>query len=383
MRMHRKGLPAVESSAPDGGNRLLTILVGAAAAVITVAGLKAIAFLVAPVFLALVIVVTTSPVQGWLRRKGWPRWLTGAVLVVVVYAVLLGLFVVLVVSVAQLATLLPGYVAKADDMIVQVTAMLAQFGVGEEQLRDVAGSLDFGKIAGLAGTLLASVGGLLTDLVFLLALLLFLSTEATWAEQRFAAISAEKPWITTGLRRFAAGTRSYMWVTTVFGLIVAVLDVGALVIIGVPAAVLWGLLAFVTNYIPNIGFVIGVVPPALLALLDGGWQTAVIVVVVYTALNFVVQSVIQPKFVADSVGLSTVVTVLALVFWSWVLGPLGAILAVPATLLLKAVFVDVDPRSRWVGALINSPSVALAPAVEEHPVEEHPEDEPRGAQDVS
>jgi predicted PurR-regulated permease PerM len=97
-----------------------------------------------------------------------------------------------------------------------------------------------------------------------------------------------------------------------------------------------GLLAFITNYIPNVGFIIGVVPPAILALLAGGPQLMVIVIIVYCAINFVVQSIIQPRFIGDAVGLSVTVTFLALVFWAWLIGPLGAILDIPLTLRSRA-----------------------------------------------
>ena len=137
-----------------------------------------------------------------------------------------------------------------------------------------------------------------------------------------------------------------------FGAIVAFGDWIALTIIGIPAAALWGLLAFVTNYVPNIGFVLGVVPPALLGLLAGGWGELIAVVVVYSLLNFVVQTLIQPRFVGDSVGLSMTVTFIALLFWGWVLGALGALLAIPLTLLVKALLVDVDPRGHWLDALL-------------------------------
>ena len=115
-----------------------------------------------------------------------------------------------------------------------------------------------------------------------------------------------------------------------------------------------GVLAFITNFIPNIGFIIGLVPPALLALLTGGWQLALAVVVVYCVLNMVIQSLVQPRFVGDSVGLSATVTFLALLFWAWVLGPLGALLAIPMTLLVKAVLVDPDSRAQWVEALLGA-----------------------------
>ena len=117
----------------------------------------------------------------------------------------------------------------------------------------------------------------------------------------------------------------------------------------VPGAFVWAVLAFVTNFIPNIGFIIGVIPPALIALLDGGPGLMVAVIVVYSVINFVIQSVIQPRVVGDAVGLSPTLTFLSLVFWTWVIGPLGALLAVPLSLLTRALLVEADPRGR-VGA---------------------------------
>jgi AI-2 transport protein TqsA len=335
--------------------RALALVVGLAAVVVSLAGLRQVAWLIGPAFLALVIVITVSPVQGWLRRKGWPRWLTATAMVVVVYAIMIALGGVLVIAVAELAQLLPQYADKAQAAVKNVLNLLSRAGIQPPQLNNLSSSVDLSKLAGVVESLLSGLGGLLSTLVLLLALLLFVAAETSWAPDRLAAIEADRPWIAGALRRFAGSTRSYMVVTTVFGLIVAVLDTIALAALGVPAPVLWGLLAFVTNYIPNIGFIIGVVPPALIALLDGGWVRAVIVIAVYCVLNFVVQSLIQPRFVGDSVGLSTIVTVLSLVFWSWLLGPLGTILAVPATLLVKTLFVDIDPGAGWADALIRAP----------------------------
>lgn len=343
--------PAAGSGVP----RALVVLLGAAAAVVVLGGLRAVSWLVAPVFLALVVVVTLDPVRTWLRDKGLPRWLTVAVLVATVYTTLLAVFLVVVVSLAQLSELLPHYAARVDDLLRDGLAVLGRFGVGDQQIRAALSSVDAGKLIGLAGSLLAGIGGLVTNLAFLLALLLFLSTESAWAGQRLGRIALDRPWISAALRRFAVGTRTYLIVTTVFGALVAALDTTALALLGIPGAVLWGLLAFVTNYVPNVGFVIGVAPPAVIALLDGGWRALVVVLVVYAALNFVVQSLIQPRIIAGSVGLSTLVTVLALVFWTWLLGPLGAVLAVPATLLAKALLVDVDPRARWADVLLSAP----------------------------
>lgn len=348
--------PSADGSRPRdrGLPRALVVLLGAAAVVVVVAGVKAIAWLIAPAFMALIIVIAVAPVQGRLRRKGWPAWATTLVLVVLVYAILIVLALGIIVSIAQLATELPKYASQADGLVTSLTNALAKAGVGPDQMKQAASSLDIGKLAGLLGSLLDSVAGLASNLVFLLALLLFLTVESGGVRHRLASIAADRPGIIGALDHFAWGTRQYLLVTTVFGFIVAVLDSIALALMGIPLAITWGLLAFITNYIPNIGFVIGVIPPALLGLFVGGPTLAVAVVVVYCGLNFVIQSLIQPRFIGDAVGLSTTVTFVALFFWAWLLGPLGAILAIPLTLLVKAVLVDIDPQARWADAWLRS-----------------------------
>ncbi len=128
---------------------------------------------------------------------------------------------------------------------------------------------------------------------------------------------------------------------------------------------MWAVLAFVTNFIPNIGFVIGVIPPALIGLLDGGVTQMLAVIVLYSVINFVIQSVIQPRVVGDAVGLSASLTFLSVVFWTWLVGPLGALLAVPLSLLLRALLLDADPRTRWALPLLSGKSAATEPALSE------------------
>jgi AI-2 transport protein TqsA len=364
--------PAVNGRRPRYGlPRGIIVLLGMAAVVVVLAGIRSIAWLIGPAFLALIIVIAVAPVLGWMRRHNWPGWLSTLVLVLLVYAVLLVMVAVIIVSIARLATEMPQYADKAQGYVTSITNLLGQYGVGPDQLHSLAGQLNWGRIAGLVASLLGSIAGLATSLVFLLALLLFLSVEATGVGGRIAAIAGDRPQMADALAGFAVGTRKYLLVTTVFGLIVAVLDTVALWIIGVPLAITWGLLSFITNYIPNVGFILGLIPPALLGLLQGGWGMAVAVIVVYCLLNVIVQSVIQPRFVGDSVGLSVTVTFVALLFWAWLIGGLGAILAIPLTLLAKAVLVDVDPGAGWLDAFLR-----------DKPVNPSAVDAERGADDV-
>jgi predicted PurR-regulated permease PerM len=222
-------------------------------------------------------------------------------------------------------------------------------------------SLDVGKITDIATGVLGSALSVLSNLFFIVLLVLFLCADAAIFPLRLEEARGTRHQVVDALNSFAVGTRRYLIVSSVFGFIVAVFDTVALWIMGVPAPLLWGLLAFITNYIPNIGFIIGLVPPTVLALLVGGWKLAVAVVVVYCLLNLVIQTILQPRFVGGSVGLSTTVTFLSLVFWAWVLGALGALLAIPLSLLAKALLVDVDPDASWLRPLISGGGPVRAP----------------------
>ena len=255
--------------------RTLVILLELAAAVVVAGGIRAAAWLVAPVFLALVIVITVHPVHARLRARGLPSWAATILLVLAVYGVLVVLAGVVVVSVARLATLLPSYAAEVNALLASATAELARFGVGAAQLREIAGTLNYGRLVGIVSGLLLGITSLLGNLVFLLSLLLFLSIEASGAGTRLALLARDRAPIAAAFTGFTRATRRYMGVNTVFGLLTGLVDAVVLALMGVPLAVLWGLLVFITNYIPYIGFWIALVPPVLLALLTGGWGLAI------------------------------------------------------------------------------------------------------------
>jgi AI-2 transport protein TqsA len=340
---------------------VVVLLMGFASGFLILAGIYFTAWLVGPVFLALMIVIAVSPVQSYLLRHGWPAWLATLALVLLVIALMLVFALVTVVSIARLVELLPQYSDRAGELLQNLSGSLEKFGVDSKTLQDAVSSINPAKLVAVLGSVLAGISGLASSLVFLLCVLLFLSIEAGGMEQRLGAIAGDRPNLERALRSFAAGTRSYLVVTAVFGLIVATLDTAGLWIIGVPLPVLWGLLSFLTNFIPNIGFLIGLLPPALLGLLEGGPPMMLTVIALYCVLNLIIQSLIQPRFVGDSVGLSMTVTFLALLFWAWLLGPLGALLAIPMTLLFKALLVDINPSGRWAIALAGSLQKAPAP----------------------
>ena len=336
--------------------RGLLILLALAAGTVAVAGMRTLSGIVGPTFLAIVLTIGVHPARVWVRRRGWPEWLATIVAMVVVYVVLLALSLSLVVSGARLADLLPAYEDDVGNLVDDVQGWFEGMGVGQNEAEELLSGFDLSNLSGFVLDLLSSLLSLVSNLFFLVTLLFFMALDGAWFPANLQKVAGERPTVVRALASFARRTRTWIVVTTVFGLIVAAVDTAALWALGVPAAGVWGLLAFITNYIPNIGFVIGLVPPALLALLEGGPDLMVTVIVVYCVVNFVIQTIIQPKVVGDAVGLSTSLTFLSLVFWAWVLGPLGALLAVPLTLFAKALLVDVDKDAAWVQPLLAGPA---------------------------
>lgn len=342
--------------------RAAVVLIVAASLVITLAGMRATAGIVGPTLLALVLTITVQPVRRWLADKNLPDWAISLVVVVTVYIVLILLTLSLVYAGARLATLLPTYVPQIQANLADVGAWLEDRGIGDAQVAEAIDALDANRLLSIATNLAGAIVALLSNLFFLVTLALFMAFDTRSTERGFAAVRDKRPYLVDALTNFANGTRSYMAVSAGFGLIVAIIDYVALLVMGVPGAFVWAVLAFVTNFIPNIGFVIGVIPPALIGLLEGGPGLMIGVIVVYSVINVVIQSVIQPRYVGDKVGLSPTITLLSLVFWAWALGPLGALLAVPLSLLARALLVEADPDARWTLPLIaGKPDFAPAP----------------------
>jgi AI-2 transport protein TqsA len=335
--------------------RGLLVLLTIAAGIVAVAGLRAFAGTVGPMFLAVVVVVVMFPIQGALTRRGAPGWLAMAALLLASFGVIVVIFGSVAWAAVELVKLLSGdtYESQLSEAQADLADLADEFGVTGDDLDSIVEGIDVGSAAGQLTSALSGVIGVLGTLSLLILMLLFVVMDAGKFSRTLDSIVTDKPDFVAALRNFASATRSYFVVATVFGLIVAIFDVVALLALGIPLALVWGVLSFITNYIPNVGFVIGLIPPALLAFFEGGWELSLWVIVIYTVINVVIQSVIQPKFVGDAVGLSVTLTFVSLMFWSWVIGPLGALLAVPLTLFVKVLLVDIDPTTQWAAPLIS------------------------------
>lgn len=315
--------------------------------------MRGVSSIVAPAFLALNLVIVAYPVFRWLTVRKVPRPLAATVSLLLILGVLALFIWGISYSVTAMVQQLSSYQAQFINLYHQLLDLLTRVGFSQDMLLSKLKTIDPNQVLSISMSLLSNAQGGLALLSMLVLSLLFMSMDSSSAHARLDAAAQTHPGFVAGLYAFSDGVRRYWVITTIFGLIVAVLDWGVLAIMGVPLALVWGLLSFLTNYIPNIGFVIGLVPPALLALFDKGWVASLVVVVAYIVLNFVVQSIIQPKVAGDAVGVSPTLSFLSLFLWTWVFGALGALIALPCTLLVKAMLIDGDPSMRWLDPLIS------------------------------
>jgi AI-2 transport protein TqsA len=340
------GVPDVPRRA--GLPRLAMVAIVAGSLVLVLAGARSTAGIIGPAFLALVLTITVHPVRRALVRRNVPEWLVAIAVVVSVYLLLISVSVALLVSAGRLAQLLPQYRDEFDKYTAQISSWLASLGVTKDQASSVGESIDPGSVVAVIGDAFNAVLAVLSSFFFILTVALMMAFDTGGAERVMNVVRSTRPHLVDAMASFAHGTRVYMGVAAGFGFIVAVIDGVALSLMGVPGAFIWAVLAFVTNFIPNIGFVIGVIPPAVIGLLEGGPALMIGVIAVYSLINVVIQSVIQPRYVGDAVGLSPTITLLSLIFWAWALGAIGALLAVPFSLFLRAVLIEADPTTHWV-----------------------------------
>ncbi|HMR49532.1 MAG TPA: AI-2E family transporter [Arachnia sp.] len=340
--------PPVAVPAPSALTPMLRVLIGLAAAVVILAGMSLGASLIGPLAIAAVIVIVCNPVRIPLERRGWPSWVVTTAVIVLSWSVLIVLALMLGYAGSRFASLIVDYYDEMYDGITRIMTSLTELGL-DGQVADAAAAI-FSPTAILQviTQLSGNVLSLFSALFFIFGYAIFMAADAGRfgrAEELYGPSAGAS---TRRVASFNTGVRRYFVVNTIFGVIVAVVDGAALWLLGVPGAAVWAILSFVTNFIPNIGFILGLIPPALLALLVGGWPLMLGVVAIYIVANVTLQVLVQPKFVSDAVNLSLTLSFFSVLFWSFIIGPVGAILSIPLTLLVRALVLEVDPNTRWL-----------------------------------
>ena len=343
----------------------LRVLLVLATTVVVLAGVYFARSLIGPLALAIVLVVICEPIRRPLERRGWPRWTGTTAVIVLAYLVLVVMGLLLWVAGVQFAGLISDYLDQLRGSLDQFRAWLQSVGFDQQATEDAASGLDPQAILGLVSSIGGTVIGVVTALFFVVSYIIFTAADAARYREAERVFGAGRRPVLARIRRLNTGIRRYYVVNASFGAVVAIIDGLALWALGVPAPIVWAVLAFVTNFVPNIGFVLGLIPPAVLAFVVGGWPMLLAVIAIYSVVNVVLQVLVQPKFVSDAVDLSLTLSFFSVVFWTFVIGPLGAILSIPLTLFVRALVLEGDPGSLWLRWLSGDRTATPAAAARE------------------
>ena len=339
---------------------VLRFLIGAAALVVIVAGLKAAAVFFLPLLLALFLTILSLPLLDWLRRRRVPAGLAVTLTMLVVVAVLGVVGLVISVSVEDLTQKLPEYEVQVREAAGRTTDWLEQRRVAVPRRIDTE-ALDLGAMANLVGGAFRGVATLLSSFLLVLLLLVFMLWEAVILPAKIHAAERSGPVDLERWRPIVSRVQRYLVLKTLVSLATGV-AAGLLVwLVGVDFALFWGFLAFLLNYIPNVGSFVAAGPPLVLSALRLGLTPTLIIAAGYLTINMVLGNLVEPAVMGRGLRMSPLAIFLALVFWGWVWGALGMILSVPLTVSLKILFENTESLS-WLAVLLGRRPRVVGPA---------------------
>lgn len=332
--------------------------------VVILAGVRQASDIVVPFLLALLIAVLAAGPTEWLRRKGLPLWLAITCVLVALLLIQLVLAVLLGATVNEFTGALPQYQARLRELTGSIAGWLGERGIDLDQTR-ITDILDPGAAMRLANNLLVGLGNLLGDALLIMFTALFMLLEFAGIPAKLAAIKGPRGAAAAArLAEAANSTKRYMGLKTLTSLATGMLIYAGVAVIGLDFAPLWALLAFGLNFVPTIGSIIAAVPAVLLSLVQLGLFPTLAIVAVYVVVNTVIGNMVEPTVMGRQVGLSTLVVFLSLVFWGWMLGPVGMFLSVPLTIALRFAAAASD-ETRWI-------AIALGPSPVEDPLQSAP-----------
>jgi AI-2 transport protein TqsA len=344
-------VPGVQVDAPTQNySTALRIVIGIAALMIIIAGLRAAQPILVPVALAAFFAVTSMPLLKWLRGRGVPAFLAIPMVLLLIIGLLVAIGYIATTSILEIREAVPAYVARFEMLYANATTWMIDHRI------IVPGGLDEvlfspARLMNLVTGLLVSLAGFMS-MAFLVALItLFLLAEASGMPRKLRAFPGQAGSDLGRYSRISAEVQRYLAIKTLTSLSTGIVVGMWALFIGLDFPLFWGLTAFLLNFVPTIGSLVAAVPAVLLALVQLGPGGAALTAAGYLAINTVIGSLIEPAVMGRGLGLSPFVVLMSLLFWGWVWGPIGMLLSLPLTMVLK-ILLEHSHDLAWVAVLL-------------------------------
>ncbi|MCC5880090.1 MAG: AI-2E family transporter [Idiomarina sp.] len=332
------------------------ILLVMAATVVVLAGIKAASVLVVPVLLALFIAIICHPLIEWFYRQGMPRFLALLPVVGVIAIIVLLLTGLVVQSANEFMQKMPEYRERSAAQFEWLAARAESFNVSLnwEMLQ---AQLDPSRAINLTMNMLSGVGNFMATFVLVLLIMVFMLSEARIVPSKIRLAFKQPERTTNNVTAILHAINKYLALKTLISVITGFIVGFGLWLMGIDHFLLWGVIAFLFNYIPNIGSILASVPAIIMALIQYSPVMAGVVALLYLAVNVIMGNLIEPRVMGRGLGLSTLVVFLSLLFWGWMLGPVGMLLSVPLTMVVKIALGE-NESTRWLAILLSGDEIA-------------------------
>ena len=318
--------------------------------VIIVAGMKAAESIIVPFLLSLFISIIALPPFQWLQQKRVPRGIALIIIILIFLAFIFLIGFLIGTSVTDFSSNLPFYEQNLQNQTQALISWLVEKKYIEPDFQ-ISNAVKPGVILDIAGNVFNQLSNLFANGFLMLLTVIFMMLEVSSLPQKINEMFANPEASLSRIKSVTQNINKYIVLKTILNLCNALLVTIFLYFMGVDYYLLWGLLAFMLNYIPTIGSFFALLPPALLALVQFGFVEAIVVVIGFIIINTLIGNIIEPRFMGKGLGLSTLVVFLSLIFWGWVLGPIGMLLSVPLTITIK-IALDSSDETRWLAILL-------------------------------
>jgi len=328
------------------------LILTAAALVVVVAGLRAAKDILIPILIAFFLAVLAAQPVSWLRKHRVPSALAVALVVAVVLLALSAFGAVVGTSVNEFTDAIPRYQERLATLDDQVRNWLDELPFEHPPIEFID-IINPGQLIDLMGRGLRGVVATLSNTLLVVLTMVFMLMEAATLQVKLRAMFGSRPGLTDRFQQVTGQIQQYLAIKTLVSLVTGIV-IGVWVhLLGLDFALIWGLVAFLLNYIPTIGSIIAAVPAVLLASVQLGFGRAVLVAVGYVVVNTVLGNLVEPSLLGRRLGLSTLIVFLSLVFWGWVWGPVGMLLSVPLTMIVK-ILLENSEDLQWVAVMLDS-----------------------------
>ncbi|TVP53979.1 MAG: AI-2E family transporter [Halomonadaceae bacterium] len=316
------------------------------------AGLQAVSGIVTPFLLAAFLAIISAPPLSWMSRKGVP----GPIAILLLFSVVGFSFFLLLLALKgaaeSMAAQAPLYQTRMAGWVEELSLMMESRGVPPEMMPDSIPVPNAATLTGMARDIAGGLGQFTTSAFLILLAFMFMLLEQQNLLGKLNAAFPGRKRARVRARRFLRSVNRYLVIKTLSSIATGVIVGAGLMLIGVDFAILWAILAGLLNFIPTIGSIIAAIPAILIALLGLGVTEAVLVLVLFTAVNITIGSYIEPQFMGKTLGVSPLVVLISLLIWGWVFGPIGMLLSIPLTMVVKLAL-ESSPQTRWMGVLMS------------------------------